>query len=217
MTVEKYVVTLCSALWYAPYAATIPNKVGSVWRHIFNGIQWQCRVVSNRNKWTEFFATTARKCLEPIRGCWRDGRKFGCWRGSWKRQLSGRRKSWMRNRKWRSVLSATYVLTFNDEQSWRWGGSWIHQNKTAFWNWQDRDREQTNSLFECLLQDLPELANVITLSFTKIGSTCWKWVELLISSAARRSSSAAVAPWSASTLSCSGLVRSARALCLGGF
>jgi hypothetical protein len=70
-------------------------------------------------------------------------------------------KSWMRNRKWRSVLSATYVLTFNDEQRrWKMRRQLNSPEQNRLLELARRDREQTNSLFECLLQDLLELANV---------------------------------------------------------
>jgi hypothetical protein len=54
------------------------------------------------------------------------------------------------------VLSATYVLTFNDEAktSWKMRRQLNSPRTKPPWNWQRRETEQTtNKLFECLLQD----------------------------------------------------------------
>jgi hypothetical protein len=61
------------------------------------------------------------------------------------------------------VLTATYVLTFNDEANDNLDDQALNSSRTrtAFWNWQDETHDkQRISLCECLLQDLPELANV---------------------------------------------------------
>jgi hypothetical protein len=54
------------------------------------------------------------------------------------------------------VLSATYVLTFNDEAktSWKMRRQLNSPRTKPPWNWQDEtENKQRISLFECLLQD----------------------------------------------------------------
>jgi nitroimidazol reductase NimA-like FMN-containing flavoprotein (pyridoxamine 5'-phosphate oxidase superfamily) len=53
-----------------------------------------------------------------------------------KQSIVRQKKSWMRNRKWRSVLSATYVLTFNDEEKVEDEAAADTRTKPPL-NWQD--------------------------------------------------------------------------------
>jgi hypothetical protein len=107
----------------------------------------------------------------------------------------GRRKSWMRNRKWRSVLSATYVLNST--------------RKPPLELARQRPNKQRISLFECFVTG-PARAKCKQHYLHEDRLDMLEVGRALISSAARRSSSAAVAAIQ-STLSCSGLVRSAKA------
>jgi hypothetical protein len=69
----------------------------------------------------------------------------------------GRRKSWMRNRKWRSKFICDICVDLNDEAktSWKMRRQLnSHQEQNRLGIGKRRETEQTtNKLFECLLQD----------------------------------------------------------------
>jgi hypothetical protein len=65
MTVESSSSALCVHAQYYQIRLLVERRLPT---QIFNGIQWQCRFVSKETSELKFFAT-ARKCLEPRRGC----------------------------------------------------------------------------------------------------------------------------------------------------